>query len=111
VSTPKFLNCSIIWIFSNLRAKTILEQKACTDLASEILAIALIGLKKLKTPNELCQVHFLVDNAQPYAKLYDFVISFEWFDLIFTLNKKEQCCHSVKKNYVDCKYFHSLQRC
>jgi hypothetical protein len=95
VSTPKFLNCSIIWIFSNLRAKTILEQKACTDLASEILAIALIGLKKLKTPNELCQVHFLVDNAQPYAKLYDFVISFEWFDLIFTLNKKEQCCHSV----------------
>jgi hypothetical protein len=42
-------------------------------------------------------VHFLVDNAQPYARLYDFVIRFECFDLIFTLNKKEQCCHSVQK--------------
>jgi hypothetical protein len=42
-------------------------------------------------------VHFLVDNAEPNAKLYDFVIRFDWFDLIFTLNKKEQCCHSVQK--------------
>jgi hypothetical protein len=42
-------------------------------------------------------VHFLVDKAQPYAKLYDFVIRFDWFDLIFALNKKEQCCHSVQK--------------
>jgi hypothetical protein len=44
VSTPKFPDFSIIWIFSKLKAKTILEQKTCTDLASNIPAIALIGL-------------------------------------------------------------------
>ncbi len=65
MSTPTFLNFSIIWIFSELRAKTILKQKTYIDLASKIIAIALIGLditsgsitKKKGEEEEQCLMH------------------------------------------------------